>query len=324
LYKTFFNLERNPFEISPDPHFLYPTPWHFEAMANLYHAIQARKGLVVITGEVGTGKTLLVRCLLEKLAKNRVQCAYVFNPILAPLEFLRYVAADLGLPADRNDKSDLLQRLNSFLIQRHDQGQTTVLVLDEAHLLSTEVLEEARLLCNLETSKGKLLQIAMVGQPELDEKLDSPGMRQLKQRIALRCGLKPLRWEDTKDYIQWRLKRAGASANPPIFPEDSLRVVYEHSRGIPRLINTICENALISGFAAGARSIPPCLVKEVCADLRITAGESAANDEEVSFGTVEKYADQADGELLEGPAGSEATLGQKRTKVSEEVPEEGQ
>ncbi len=326
MYKTFFNLQLNPFEISPDPHFFYPTPCHYEAIANLYHAIQGRKGLVVITGEVGTGKTLLVRCLLEKLGKDNIRFAYVFNPILGPLEFLRYVAADLGLPAGQNDKSDLLQRLNSFLIQRHQQGQTAVLVLDEAHLLSSEVLEESRLLSNLETTRGKLLQIALVGQPELDGKLDSSEMRQLKQRIALRCTLKPLRWEDTKDYIQWRLRRAGASATPAIFAEESLRVIYEYSRGLPRLINTICENALISGFAAGTRSIPPSLVEEACADLRITPATPVSNDEQASFETVEKPLDQSDRAPLDASVGSRERLGQqhKDKEGSEQVLRESQ
>jgi general secretion pathway protein A len=324
VYKTFFNLQLNPFEVSPDPHFFYPTPCHYEAIANLYHAIQGRKGLVVITGEVGTGKTLLVRCLLEKLGRDRVQCAYVFNPILGPLEFLRYVAADLGLPASPNDKCDLLQHLNSFLIQRHHQGQTVVIVLDEAHLLSSEVLEESRLLSNLETTRGKLLQIALVGQPELDEKLDSSEMRQLKQRIALRCTLRPLRWEDTKDYIQWRLKRAGASATPLIFAEESLRVVYEYSRGLPRLINTICENALISGFAAGTRSIPAYLVEEACADLRITPGTPASNDEGASFVAVEKRVDQTNREPLDAKVGSKERLEQRHNEGTEQVLEEGQ
>jgi len=324
MYKSFFNLQLNPFEISPDPHFFYPTPCHYEAIANLYHAIQGRKGLVVITGEVGTGKTLLVRCLLEKLGNDRVQCAYVFNPILGPLEFLRYVTADLGLPAGRNDKGDLLQRLNSFLIQRHNQGQTAVLILDEAHLLSSEVLEESRLLSNLETARGKLLQIALVGQPEFDEKLDSSEMRQLKQRIALRCTLKPLKWEETRAYIQWRLKRAGASATPSIFTADSLRVVYEYSRGLPRLINTICENALISGFAAGTRSISPYLVEEACADLRITPGTPVSNDEEASFETVEKSVDQTNCEPLDALVGSKERPGQQHNEESEQVPEEGQ
>ena len=281
MYEAFFRLERDPFEISPDPYFLYPTGRHNEALANLYFAIRAPKGFVVLTGEVGTGKTLLVRCLLEKLEKNRVPYAYVFNTRLSSQEFLRYLAAELGLPGEWKGKSDLLLRLREFLMRRHNQGRTTVLVVDEAHLLRRGVLEEIRLLTNLETSRGGLLQIALVGQPELDEKLDSPELRQLKQRIAFRCQLLPLTWEETQGYVDWRLKRAGANGDSPIFPLETLRVIYHYSRGYPRLINTICENALISGYATGNDSIPVELVEEACRDLRLAVDPSfVANNQE--------------------------------------------
>jgi general secretion pathway protein A len=270
LYKTFFHLHRNPFEISPDPRFFYPTSRHNEAFANLCYAIQVRKGFVVLTGEVGTGKTLLLRCLLQKLEKYRVQCAFVFNPVLEPTDFLRYIAADLGLRGDFREKSTLLARLSELLIRYYSQGRIAVLIVDEAHLLSREALEEIRLLGNLETHKGKLLQIALVGQPELDEKLDSPGLRQLKQRIALRCQLQALSWEETRDYVDYRLKRAGANGGPPLFPESSLRAVYRFSGGYPRLINTICENSLISACAAGTETVPVEFVEEACRDLRIS------------------------------------------------------
>lgn len=272
MYKNFFGLERGPFELSPDPRFLYPTARHYEALANLYYAIRERKGFVVLTGEVGTGKTLLVRCLLEKLAKQRVKFGYVFSPALTPVELLRYIAADLGLRIDWKDKSDLLLGLSRFLIRQNEEGLTTVLVIDEAHLLSRDVLEEARLLNNLETPRGKLLQIALVGQPELDDKLDSPGLRQLKQRVAFRCHLQPLNFDETQEYIAWRLKRAGANGRPPEFPPDALEVIYNYSRGFPRLINAICENALISAYAKNTRTVSAPLVAEACRDLRITAG----------------------------------------------------
>jgi general secretion pathway protein A len=281
VYKVFFGLDRNPFEVSPDPAFLYPTPRHYEALANLYYVIREHKGFVVLTGEVGTGKTLLVRCLLQKLEKQGVKYAYIFNPALTPVEFLRYVAADLAVPIEWKDKSDLLFGLYRFLIRQNEAGMTTVLVVDEAHLLRPEVLEESRLLNNLETPRGKLLQIVLVGQPELDEKLDSRELRQLKQRIAFRCQLQPLTLEEIQEYVNWRLKRAGANGQPPVFSEDTFEAIYKYSRGYPRLINTICENALISAYAAGARDISVQFIEEACRDLRIPPRVSQVNPQDV-------------------------------------------
>src|SRR5437667_662053 len=256
MYKNFFKLRRNPFEITPDPSFLFPTRRHNEALAALYYGVRRHKGFVVMTGEVGTGKTLLVRCLLQLLQGSNVAYAYLFNSRLSPVEFLQYVTGDFGLPAAGKNKSELLLQLGSFLVGRHQQKLTTVLVVDEAHYLSAEVLEEIRLLTNLETTQEKLLQILLVGQPELDEKLDSPELRQLKQRIALRSHLEPLDNEQTRGYIQRRLQLAGTNSHAAvIFPTETMARVYSHSRGIPRLINTVCENALITAYARQARCV---------------------------------------------------------------------
>jgi general secretion pathway protein A len=270
MYKSFYKLQRNPFEITPDPSFLFSTTRHNEALAALYYGVRRRKGFVVMTGEVGTGKTLLVRCLLQLLKGTNVAYAYVFNSCLSPLEFLQYVTTDFGLPTSGKNKSDLLHALSSFLIARHQNRLTTVLVADEAHHFSTEVLEEIRLLTNLETAQEKLLQILLVGQPELDVKLDSPELRQLKQRIALRSRLEPLSEEETGGYIHRRLQLAGANSSAGIlFPSETIAEVYRHSRGIPRLINTVCENALINAYARQMRGVTPDIIEEVAADFRL-------------------------------------------------------
>src|SRR5215813_2767097 len=253
MYKQYFGLTRNPFEISPDPFFYHPTPRHNEALANLHYGVGRRKGFIVITGEVGTGKTLLVRCLLAELRKNNIAFGYVFNPLLSTVEFFQYIMADLGLPYAGRSKTEILLDLNRFLIQRHARGLITALVVDEAQSLQPELLEEIRLLTNLETSQQKLLQIVLLGQPELETLLDSPQLRQLKQRIALRCQLLPLDEQQTRSYVLSRLERAGANPETPIFSDDSLSTLHEYSRGIPRIINNLAENAMVNAFAREQR-----------------------------------------------------------------------
>ena len=199
MYKAYFNLTRNPFELTPDPDFLFVTKRHNEALAALYYGVRRHKGFVVLTGEVGTGKTLLLRCLLQLFKQSKdVAYAYVFNSLLGSNEFLQYILSDLGLSTAGKNKSQLLLELGQFLISRSAKKQTTVLIIDEAHHLSAELLEEVRLLTNLETTDDKLLQILLVGQPELDQKLDSMGLRQLKQRVALRSHLDPLDLDETR------------------------------------------------------------------------------------------------------------------------------
>ena len=269
MYKSFYNLQRNPFEITPDPSFLFPTTRHNEALASLYYGVTAHRGFVVLTGEVGTGKTLILRSLLGLLQRRDVAFALIFNPTLSPLEFMRYIALDFGLPVTGKAKDELIHVLNGFLLQRHQKGLTTILVVDEAHHLSPEVLEEIRLLTNLETSQQKLLQIILAGQPELDQKLDSHELRQLKQRIALRCHLDSLSVNETGEYMRRRLQIGGVTGAIQIFSGPAIEAVFRHSRGIPRLINTICENALLAGYAKHAATITSEIIDDVARELRL-------------------------------------------------------
>jgi general secretion pathway protein A len=280
MYKSFYNLKRNPFEITPDPSFLFPTTRHNEALASLYYGVTSHRGFVVLTGEVGTGKTLILRSLLGLLQRRDVAFALIFNPTLSPLEFMRYIARDFGLPVGEKAKDELIHMLNGFLLQRHQKGLTTILVVDEAHHLSSQILEEVRLLTNLETSQQKLLQIVLAGQPELDLKLDSHELRQLKQRVALRCHLDPLNVNETREYMRRRLQIAGASGAVQIFSGPAIESVYSYSKGIPRLINTICENALLSGYARHAPTITSEIIDDVARDLRlgIVVADQQRND----------------------------------------------
>jgi general secretion pathway protein A len=284
MYKAFYNLTRNPFDISPDPAFLFATPRHNEAMAALYHAVRGHKGFVVLTGEVGTGKTLLLRCVLELFRESDdIAYAYVFNGRLSPCEFLEYIGTDFGLSVAGKNKTQILFDLSNFLVARGAKGLTTVLVVDEAHHLSSDILEEIRLLTNLETPRGKLLQILLVGQPELDEKLDSPTLRQLKQRIAHRAALTALDLGETSGYVDWRMQIAGAKPGNAIFPQETIECVYRRAHGIPRLINTLCDNALITGYARKLRSVSPEIIESTAADLRLDVVHLPPADEPTEF-----------------------------------------
>jgi general secretion pathway protein A len=269
MYKTFFNLKSNPFELSPDPAFLFTTKRHNEALAALYHGVRRHKGFVVVTGEVGTGKSLLLRCLLQLLAQSGdVAYAYLFNGLLSPIELLQYILADFGLNGSGKNKSELLFELSNFVITRGGKNLTTLVIIDEAHLLSPAILEEVRLLTNLETAQEKLLQVILMGQPELDQKLESTALRQLKQRIALRARLDPLDETETKGYIEKRLEIAGLNNRAVhLFPDQTIATVFRYSRGTPRLINTLCENSLIAAYARQLKSVPPAIVEDVAKDF---------------------------------------------------------
>ena len=269
MYKTFYRVNKNPFEITPDPSFLFATKAHNEALATLYYGVRRHKGFVVLTGEVGTGKTLLIRSLLQLLKLSKINFAYILNSRLSSMEFLQYVAVDFSLSVTGKSKGEILRALSTFVIRNFQKGLTTVLVVDEAHHLSLDVLEEIRLLTNLETPQEKLLQILLVGQPELDEKLDSVDLRQLKQRIAMRSNLVPLDLEETYGYIRKRMQVAGNSNPDQIFPMETVLEVHRLSGGIPRVINTLCENALIHGYARQLKQLSPEVIEQVAHDFRL-------------------------------------------------------
>lgn len=268
MYESFYQLKEKPFNLTPDPKFIYFTEKHCEALANLVYGIRERKGFLVLSGEVGTGKTTLVHALLDTLDRTGVLSAFIFNPILTSSEFFEFLLADLNLKADARSKSQCLIKLNALLLERYRSGQMTVLIVDEAQNLSPELLEEIRLLTNLETSTEKLLQIVLAGQPELSLKLNSPDLRQLKQRISLRCHLEPLALQEVREYVRTRLEIAGLP-NQQIFPDACLAEIHRRTGGIPRLINTLCDNAMITGYACDRKVITLEILDEVADDLEI-------------------------------------------------------
>lgn len=268
MYKAFFGFAENPFNMSPDPSFLFRSAQHEEALANLIYGVQSRKGFVVLTGEVGTGKTTMLECLRDYLASQQITYASLFNSRLNVQQFFEMMAYDFGLRCTRTSKTEVLFALNEMIIERANLGRTTVLIVDEAHNLDWEVLEEIRLLGNLENRRGKMLQILLAGQPELDRKLENPDFRQLKQRVALRCVLQPFQLEETVSYIQSRLIRAGLKQQT-IFPAEILREIHYRTQGIPRLINAMCDNLLLTAFALETKILTPAMVNEVAGDMRL-------------------------------------------------------
>jgi general secretion pathway protein A len=265
MYKSFFGLRVLPFGASPDPRFLCMMPQIREALACLQYGIATRKGFVVMTGEVGTGKTTLLKTVLSTFSKDRVSSAFVFNPRLDVLDFLEFVLTDFGIPPKARTKSGMLLQLNSWLIERFRNRGLCVIVVDEAQNLSWELLEEIRLLTNLETSSEKLLQIVLSGQPELEERLRNPSVRQLRQRISIWCKTQPLTAEQTETYISERLRIAGA--HEPVMSPEAVRLVHYYSNGIPRVINLICEHAMISAYVEQIKPIPARTIESVSVEL---------------------------------------------------------
>lgn len=273
MYKNFFGLRDNPFNVNPDPRYLFLTRQTEEAISCLTFGIQSRKGFVLLTGEVGTGKTTLLNKLMEWLRQQRVSTAFIFNSRMNVPDFLDYMMADFGIPCESATKGQILQRLYQFLLERYRAGETAVLIVDEAQNLSDDLLEEIRLMSNLETASEKLLQIVLVGQPELEQKLRQSHLRQLRQRIMLRAKTHPLSLAETEAYIAQRLSIAGSSRQD-VFDQDALALIQHYSGGIPRIINLMCEHCLVNAFVEGQNVVHSEIVETVSSDLDLSHGQS--------------------------------------------------
>jgi len=268
MYKRFFGLQANPFNVNPDPRYLFLTKYTEEALACLTYGIQSRKGFVLLTGEVGTGKTTLINKLLSWLRQQRVATAFVFNSMMDVPQFLDYMMTDFGIPSSSREKSQIILHFNNWLLERYRAGENAVLIIDEAQNLSDEVLEEIRLMTNLETFTEKLLQIVLVGQPELDDKLRRPQLRQLRQRVMLRAKTQPLLPHETAAYITQRLRIAGSNGHE-IFTPEARSAIHRYSHGIPRVVNLICEHCLINAYADQQHVVTADAVKTVARDFEL-------------------------------------------------------
>ena len=275
MYKSFYGLKENPFNVNPDPRFLFLTKQIEEALTGLMYGIQTRKGFITLTGEVGTGKTTLVNRLLDWLHHRKSRTAFLFNSRINSNQLFDFILAEFDIPCESKSKSQQLMKLNSWLLDRYRMGETVVLIIDEAQNLTYPVMEEIRLLTNLETSTEKLLQIILSGQPELEEKLKLPQLRQLRQRIMLRCKTSALSKEQTESYIVERLKIAGATGDT-IFSPAAVDAIHIYSLGIPRVINLLCEHALVNGFVEQQRPIQPKIVEEVAREFQLDEVEPIA------------------------------------------------
>jgi len=316
MYKEFYGLRANPFNVNPDPRYLFLTRHTEEALACLTYGIQSRKGFVLLTGEVGTGKTTLINKLLEWLRLQQVATAFIFNSRLNVPQFLDYMMADFGIPTDSRSKSQILLRLYNWLLDRYRAGETAVLIVDEAQNLTDEVLEEIRMLTNLETFTEKLLQIVLVGQPELEHKLKQPQLRQLRQRLTLRARTHPLSADETRAYVQQRLRIAGSNGQQ-IFEPEALAAIHRHASGIPRVINLLCEHCLVSAFVDQQKTIGPAVVEAVARDFDLADNSaSSAMTAPPANGNPQKF------DLVEALR-SLATLADKLREEEKNLPKEG-
>ncbi len=313
MYKEFFGLRANPFNVNPDPRYLFLTRHTEEALACLTYGIQSRKGFVLLTGEVGTGKTTLINKLLEWLRLQQVATAFIFNSRLNVPQFIDYMITDFGINCDSKSKSQILLRLYNWLLDRYRAGETAVLIVDEAQNLSDEVLEEIRLLTNLETFTEKLLQIILVGQPELEQRLRQPHLRQLRQRLTLRAKTHALTLDETQAYVAQRMRIAGSNGRT-IFDPESVASIHRYAAGIPRVINLLCEHALVSAFVDQQPVILPAVVEAVARDFDMGEGSVVTRKADIAPVNGDKF------DLLEALK-TLATLAD-RLKESEDVPKE--
>jgi general secretion pathway protein A len=275
MYESFFGLRERPFDLTPNPHYLVLTDAHREALSNVEYGISSRKGITLLLGEAGTGKTTLIRAALER-QPERVHCVHLQNPALSRAEFVEMLAIRFGLSEEAGaSKTRFLLEIEQLLRTRAEAGDSTVLIVDEAQTLPLDLLEEIRLLANIETNFEKLLPVILAGQPELGERLNARELRQFKQRIGLRCELRPLTRQECAAYIAGRIRAAGG-VGAQAFTREAVALIHERSAGIPRTISVIADNALLTGFAAGERPVGTALVKEVCRDLDIGGDPPAA------------------------------------------------
>lgn len=266
MYLNFYRLKENPFNITPDPRFIYFAAHHKEAYDHVMYGIHQRKGFIELTGEVGSGKTTLCRAVLAALSRDNVETALILNPTLTETQLLRAILQDFGLPVRGRDRLAYIETLNEFLLERNRNGGNVALIIDEAQDLSPQVMEQIRLLSNLETDQHKLIQMVLCGQPELKARLARPELRQLRQRITVRYHIPPLSTEDTAMYIKHRLWIAGSDGSTTFEP-GAIQEIYKYARGGPRLINSVCDNALLAGYVSGTRVIDVKCIKKAIKQL---------------------------------------------------------
>jgi general secretion pathway protein A len=276
MYQTFYSLKKEPFHITPDPEFLFMSPTHKEALACLHYGLQKRKGFIVLTGEVGVGKTTIIRSFLKHVDKKRVKIIYLFNAMVSFKSLLQTICMELEIPISTEKTTERLNLLYDRLLKEYQQGDSVLLIVDEAQNMPVKTLEHLRMLSNFETTQDKLLQIVLVGQPEFEKKLSLPELRQLKQRIAIQSKILPLTEKESYDYIRHRLAKA-AIQELPIFSQGALKRIVNEAQGIPRILNILCDNALITGFGYQQKEIHPKIVEEVISDFETEERVSLSN-----------------------------------------------